>query len=125
MASQGPPTFQEKYGICWECTILECSWAISQGQPSKTPVSLAVLSFLRASPHHHHAKVSLCIAKLKSTQKRPLLLGTSSVLHLLSDSETKCYNFKDCYPLFIHPLPQNKNKNACHFLFQDKKKKKE
>lgn len=35
MAFHGTPTFQETDGICWECTILECSWAISWGKVLK------------------------------------------------------------------------------------------
>ena len=70
----------------------------------------------------HHSKVSLCMARLKSTQKRPPLLRTSSVLHLHSNSETKCYNFKDCYPLYIHPPPPPKKMHAT-FYFRTKKRR--
>ena len=35
MAFRGTPTSQETDGICWECTILERSWAISWGEVLK------------------------------------------------------------------------------------------
>lgn len=123
MAFQGTPTFQETDGICWECTILERSWAVSWGKVLKNSCFSGSAEYLGGrGGKAHHSKVSLCMARLKSTQKRPPLLRTSSVLQLHFNSETKCYNFKDCYPLYIHPLPPPK-KNACHFLFQDKKKR--
>jgi hypothetical protein len=68
--------------------------------------------------------------KVEFHTETPLWLRRTSVLTLQCDAKTKCYNFKDCNPLYIH-LPEKKNgfeshpsppeKNpTCHFSFQDK-----
>lgn len=123
MAFQGTPTFQETDGICWECTILECSWAVFWGKVLKNSCFSGSAEYLGGrGGKAHHSKVSLCMARLKSTQKRPPLLRTSSVLQLHFNSETKCYNFKDCYRCTSTPLPPPKKKRMPLFISGQKKK---
>lgn len=57
------------------------------------------------------------MGKLKSTQEKASVTQDASVLHLRSSSETKCYNFKDCYPLYIHTPVKNKTNQKCMPLY--------
>lgn len=60
------------------------------------------------------------MARLKSTQKRPPYSGHHQCYSSISILKQSATNFKDWLSLYIHPSP----KNACHFLFQDKKQNK-
>lgn len=79
---------------------------------------------------HAPSTFSFHSMKVEFHTEKPLQLRRTSVLPLQCDAKTKCYNFKDCNPLYIHlpkekkifeshPSPRKKNP-TCHFSYQDK-----
>lgn len=72
---------------------LEKSLRVPSGGEARFATSASTFSF-------HSMKVEFCTEK-------PLWLRRTLVLPLQCDAKTKCYNFKDCNPLYIH-LPEKK-----------------
>lgn len=136
MVSQGMRTLQEKHGSCWSCTTLRCFWAISRAvlKTSYFSVSGEFSGVVGAEEGEGGASDSpppleapLDAVKVEINTEKSSVIRRSSVLHLNSNSETKCYNVKDCYPLYIHPSPPQKNSMPLFIsgLKEKKMKKKE